>query len=375
LRSIRQNSSVIIAQAKVLHDIVVLASVLPLDISITVKINLIDGTALKRLAILAIVITSISIFVWSLMVWMPGESYLQNLQPLSSIEIKLKNRLKTDVETLAIKIGRRNFDSYQNLVAAKDFLTQELEQAGYKVREQQYTVQAKTFSNLEVEIPGTSRADEILVIGGHYDSAFNSLGANDNATGAAAVLALAREFVGTKPLRTLRFVEFTNEEPPYFQTKNMGSLVYVQAAKQRGDKIVGMFSLETLGYFTDQANTQKYPLPLSLFYPSQGNFIGFISDINSRELLRNTIRSFRAQAKFPSEGAALPSLIQGVGWSDQWSFWQQGYQALMITDTAPFRYPYYHTEADTVDKIDFEKLARVTTGISKVIRDFVGLEG
>ena len=342
--------------------------------AITVKLNIIDGAALKRLAILATIITSISIFLWSLMVWMPGESYHQNLQPLSSSEIKLKARLQQDIETLAIKIGRRNFDSYQNLVAAKDFLTTELEQAGYKVREQQYTVETKTFSNLEVEIPGSSRADEILVIGGHYDSAFNTLGANDNATGAAAVLALAREFVGTKPLRTLRFVEFTNEEPPYFWTKNMGSFVYAQAAKQRGDKIVGMFSLETLGYFTDKANTQKYPPPLSFLYPNQGNFIGFISDIDSRELLRNTIRSFRAQSKFPSEGAALPSSIQGVGWSDHWSFWQQGYQALMITDTAPFRYPYYHTDEDTVDKIDFEKLARVTSGISKVIRDFVGLE-
>ena len=155
----------------------------------------------------------------------------------------------------------------------------------------------------------------------------------------------------------------------------MGSFVYAQTAKQRGDKIVGMFSLETLGYFTDKENTQKYPLPLNLLYPNQGNFIGFISDIDSRELLRNTIRSFRAQAKFPAEGVALPSSIQGVGWSDHWSFLQQGYQALMITDTAPFRYPYYHTWEDTVDKIDFEKLARVTNGISKVIRDFVGLEG
>lgn len=338
------------------------------------KLNLLNGAALKRLAILAIIITSISIFVWSLMVWMPGESYRQNLSPLSSIEIKLKDRLKSDVETLAVKIGRRNFDSYQNLVAAKDFLTKELEQAGYKVREQQYTIEAKTFNNLEVEIPGSSRADEILVIGGHYDRAFNTLGANDNATGAAAVLALAREFVGTKPLRTLRFVEFTNQAPPYFQTENMGSLIYARAAKQRGDKIVGMFSLEKLGYFSDKATTQKYPPLLSFFYPNQGNFIGFISNIDSRELLRNTMRSFRAQAKFPSEGAALPSSIQGDVWSDRWSFWQQGYQALMITDTASFRYPDDRT-ADTVDKIDFEKLARVTTGISKVIRDFVGLDG
>lgn len=336
------------------------------------KINRIDSTALKRLAILVIIIASISIFAWSLMVWMPGESYHQNLQPLSSIEIKLKDRLKSDIETLAVKIGRRDLDHYQNLVAAKDFLSQELAQAGYKVREQQYTVEAKTFSNLEVEIPGSSRADEILVIGGHYDSGFN-MGANGNATGAAAVLALAREFVGTKPLRTLRFVEFIDREPPYFQTENMGSLVYAQAAKQRGDKIVGMFSLETLGYFSDKANTQKYPPLLSLFYPNQGNFIGFISNIDSRELLRNTIRSFRAQAKFPSEGAALPSSIQGNIWSDRWSFWQQGYQALMITDTAPFRDPNDSTAA-TVDRIDFEKLARVTTGISQVIRDFGGLE-
>jgi hypothetical protein len=318
---------------------------------------------------------AILIFGWSLTIWMPGESYRQALPTLSAAELKYQDSLKNDVTTLAVKIGRRNFDSYQNLVAAKDFLTKELEVAGYKVREQKYKIEGKTFSNLEVEIPGSSLSDEILVIGGHYDSAFNTPGANDNATGAAAVLTLAREFVGTKPMRTLRFVEFTNEEPPYFWTKNMGSFVYAQAAKQRDEQIVGMFSLETLGYFTDKENTQKYPPPLSLLYPDRGNFIGFISDIGSRELLRNTIRSFRAQTQFPSEGAALPSEIQGVGWSDRWSFWQQGYQALMITDTAPFRYPHYHTWEDTIDKIDFEKLSRVTYGISKVIRDFVGLEG
>jgi hypothetical protein len=158
----------------------------------------------------------------------------------------------------------------------------------------------------------------------------------------------------------------------YRQALPMGSFVYAQAAKQRGDTIVGMFGLETLGYFTDTAQTQKYPLPLSLLYPDRGNFIGFVSDIDSRELLRNTIRSFRAQAQFPSEGAALPSMIQGVG-SDSRSFWQQGYQALMITDTAPFRYPQDRTDDDTIAKINLEQLSRVTYGISKVIRDFVGL--
>ncbi len=343
--------------------------------ALIVKLKLIDRASLQRLTILAIALTAVLVFGWSLMVWMPGESYRQALPPLSAREIELQAHLKQDVETLSVQIGRRNVSSYPNLFAAQKFLDRELTEAGYTVRSQQYIVDGKTFSNLEVEIPGSTLAEQILVVGAHYDSAFTSPGANDNATGTAAVLALAREFVGTKPLRTLRFVEFTNEEPPFFWTQQMGSAIYAQAAKQRGDKIVGMFSLETLGYFTDTANTQKYPPPLSFLYPNRGNFISFISDIDSRELLRNTIRSFRAQAQFPAEGAALPNFIQGVGWSDHWSFWQQGYQALMITDTATFRYPFYHTAEDTLDKIDFEKLSRVTYGMSKVIRDFVGLAG
>jgi Zn-dependent M28 family amino/carboxypeptidase len=340
---------------------------------IVVKLKLIDRAALKRLTILALIITCLLIFAWSLMIWMPGENYHQSLPPLNNTQIQLKDRLKRDIEMLSDEIGRRNEQSYENLIAAKDFLTEELTQAGYTVNQQDYSVGGKTYTNLEVEIPGTTRADEILVIGGHYDSAFTSPGANDNGTGAAAILALAREFAGTKPLRTLRFVEFTNEEPPFFWTKNMGSLVYAQRAKQRGDKIVGMFSLETLGSFSDKANSQKYPPPLNLLYPNQGNFLGFISNIDSRELLRNTIRSFRAQAQFPSEGAALPNALPGVGWSDHWSFWQQGYQAVMITDTAPFRYQHYHTLEDTIDKIDFDNLTRVVDGIGEVIRDFGGI--
>jgi Zn-dependent M28 family amino/carboxypeptidase len=338
------------------------------------KLKLIDRLSFQRLAILAIAIASVSIFGWSLTIWMPGESYYQALQPLSGAEIRLQAMLRQDVETLAVTLGRQNVDNYQNLVAAKDFLDRELVQVGYTVRSQNYTVDDRTFSNLEVEIPGSSRANEILVIGGHYDRAVASYGAND-LTGAAAVLALAREFVGTKPVRTLRFVEFANGEPPLSGTKNMGSFRYAQRAKERGEKIVGMFSLETLGYYSHQTNTQKYPLLLSFLDPSQGNFLGFIANIDSRELLRNTMRSFRAQAKFPSEGVALPDFIQGVGASERGSFWQQGYQAVMITDTAPFRNPYYQTADDTVAKIDFEKLSRVTDGIGKVIRDFVGLEG
>jgi Zn-dependent M28 family amino/carboxypeptidase len=320
-----------------------------------------------------LIIIALLIFSWSLMVWMPGESYLQALPPLTATERQLQTSLKRDIEMLGEKIGIRNYQNYQNLLAARDYLTQELTTAGYRVKNLDYSIGDKTYSNLEVEIPGTTRAEEILVIGAHYDSAFTSPGANDNGTGAAAILSLARKFANTKPLRTLRFVEFTNEEPPYFWTDKMGSMVYARQAKQRGDKIVGMLSLETLGYYSDKANSQQYPPPLNLLYPNRGNFLGFVSNIESRELLRNTIRSFRAQAKFPSEGAALPNALPGVGWSDHWAFWQQGYQAVMITDTAPFRYPDYHISDDTVDKIDFEKLARVVSGIDRVIADFSGV--
>jgi Zn-dependent M28 family amino/carboxypeptidase len=339
------------------------------------KLNLIDRGSIIRLSILLTIIASLLIFGWSLMIWMPGVSYQGELPPLTAAETELQSSLKRDIDILSSQIGRRNSDNYQNLVKAKVFLTQELEQAGYTIKQQNYQIDNKTYTNLAVEIPGSSRSNEVLVIGAHYDTAFTSPGANDNATGAVAILALAREFAGTKPLRTLRFVEFTNEEPPLFWTDNMGSLVYAKETKSHPEqKIVGMFSLETLGYYSDRPNTQKYPTPLNLLYPSTGNFLGFVGNIDSRELLRNTLRSFRAQTQFPSEGAALPSSLPGVGWSDQWSFWQQGYQALMVTDTATFRYPHYHTLDDTIDKIDFERLSRVTIGISKVIRDFVGLE-
>jgi Zn-dependent M28 family amino/carboxypeptidase len=338
-----------------------------------VKFKLFDRAALIRLVILALIIIALLIFGWSLMVWMPGESYAGKLPPLSKTESELQTSLNRDVGMLSDKIGIRNYQGYQNLLAAKEYLAQELTTAGYSVKNLDYSIENKTYTNLEVEIPGTTLADEILVIGAHYDSPFTSPGANDNGTGAAAVLALAREFAHSKPMRTLRFVEFTNEEPPFFWTDNMGSMVYARQAKQRGDKIVGMFSLETLGYYSDTANSQQYPPPLNLLYPNRGNFLGFIGNIESRELLRNTIRSFRAQAKFPSEGAALPNALPGVGWSDHWAFWQQGYQAVMITDTATFRYPHYHTLADTVDKIDFDKLARVVSGISNIIADFGGV--
>ena len=188
----------------------------------------------------------------------------------------------------------------------------------------------------------------------------------------AAVLALARRFAGTQNYRTLRFVAFVNEEPLYFQSTEMGSYVYAQRCRERGDQISAMISLETIGYFSGLPHSQRYPAPgFGLLYPRTGNFIGFVSNIGSRSLLRAALGEFRRHAQVPSEGAALPAGVPGVGWSDQWAFWQHGYPGIMVTDTAPFRYPHYHRPSDTPDKLDYDSMTRVVTALEKMIRQQV----
>ena len=333
------------------------------------RIQLINRKAKKRLTILGIIIGTIILGVWFIVIWMPGKSYQSSLPPLNSKEITLELALKQDIEKIASV--EHNFLHYQNLVAAANFLEESLINAGYEVQRQEYQIGNKTYSNLEVEIKGTEKPEEIIVIGAHYDSVMGVPGANDNGSGAAAVLELARVFSNKKTARTLRFVEFVNEEPPFFQTENMGSLVYAKACRDRRENIVAMFSLDTMGYYSNKPGSQLYPFPLKLFYPSAGNFITFVSNFASRKLVHQAISSFRRHAQFPSEGVVLPEDFPGVGWSDHWSFWQQGYPGIMLTDTAPARYPYYHTPEDTLDKIQYDNLARVVTGLESVIVELV----
>lgn len=333
------------------------------------KIKIATRSAIVRLTILLALLSILCLWGWFSLFWMPGRSYSGELPPLNAREIELENSLERDVTQLAKTIGIRNFLENENLNAAADFLEKSLAQMGYEVKRQKYEVQGKAYYNIEAEKRGTKNPDEIIVIGGHYDSVMDCPGANDNATGAAATLELARIFSQKPTDRTLRFVEFTNEEPPFFWESEMGSLVYATRSYEQNENIVAMLSLETMGYFSDEKKSQKYPFPLGFFYPDRGNFITFIGNLNSGDLVRQTIESFRSHTQFPSEGGAFPDWLPGVGWSDHWSFWQQGYKALMVTDTAPFRYRYYHTAEDTPDKVDFEKLARVVTGLVETISD------
>ena len=235
------------------------------------------------------------------------------------------------------------------------------------MRRDNYEIEGKTCSNLEVELDGAS--PDVVLIGAHYDSVFGSPGANDNGSGVAALLALASRFAGTHNSKTVRFVAFVNEEPFYFQSAGMGSFVYAGRCRERRDEISAMISLETIGYFSNRTGSQRYPVPgLGLLYPRTGNFIGFVGNVPSRALLRAAIGEFRRKARIPSEGAALPAMVPGVGWSDQWSFWHYGYPGIMVTDTAPFRYPHYHADSDTPDKLDYDSMTRVVAGMEKVIQ-------
>jgi len=276
----------------------------------------------------------------------------------------LAEALSGHVHALAGEIGERNVFRPAALAAAEDYIARELRRQGHVVGAQRYTAKGVDCANLEVELRGASSPDEIIVVGAHYDSVDGSPGADDNASAVAVLIELARKLADRPLARTVRLVAFVNEEPPFFYWGNMGSGVYAKAARARGDDIRLMASLEMLGCFSDETGSQGYPPLLKHFYPERGNFIAFVSNLRSRRALKAAVAAFRASSDFPCESAALPAWVPGIAWSDQLSFWRAGYRAIMITDTAFYRYPYYHTAFDTPEKLDYERMAWVAQGLS-----------
>ena len=281
-------------------------------------------------------------------------------------------KLKAHVITLGREIGERNIWHPRALRRAAEYIQDVWTAQGYQVVPHEYKVRGQTWANLEVVCAGSDRSSEIVLIGAHYDSVIGSPGANDNGTGVAALLEIARCFTTQQPQRTVRFVAFVNEEPPFFFTREMGSQAYARAARRRGDDIRAMLSLETIGYYRDEPKSQHYPPLFNLFYPDRGNFIAFVSNLRSRPLLKQAVAAFRAASDFPAEHVATPAVVPGVSWSDHRSFWAKGYRALMVTDTAFYRYPYYHTSRDTPDKVDYPAFTRVTEGLCAVVASLAG---
>ena len=298
---------------------------------------------------------------------MPVPSRLHDT-PVSGSDQRAADRLREDVSALALRIGERHIWRPDALRAAADHIRSGFSDAGYLPAAQPFRVRGVEVQNIEVILRGTGPQPGTIVVGGHYDTVPRSPGANDNGSGVAATLELARRFAGQPTAHSIRFVAFVNEEPPFFQTSEMGSLVYARAARQRGDRILAMLSLETMGYFSDEPGSQQYPEPLGQFFPPVGNFIGVVGNPASSGLVRQVQQAFVAHSPLPIQAAPIPEGLPGAGWSDHWSFWQEGYPAVMVTDTAPFRYPWYHSADDTPDKIDYDKLALVVDGLEGVVR-------
>ena len=304
---------------------------------------------------------------------MPGKPHIGPLPPLTPEEAALAQSLKRHIATIAAR--EHNLAHYEELEKVARYIEVTLASFGYTIGRQEFLAAGKMVRNIEVTVePGTQNSDpRVIVVGAHYDSVSGSPGANDNATGPAAVIELARlardlDAVGTK---RIRFAFFVNEEPPYFRTEAMGSLQYARALARRNERVIAMYSLETIGFYSSEPGSQIYPAPFGLMFPDRGDFVAFVGMLGSRTLVRKTMQSFRSHTAFPSIGGVAPGFVPGIGWSDHWAFAEHGFEAVMITDTAPFRYPHYHRPSDTPDKIDAEKVARVVKGIERVIRDLV----
>lgn len=301
------------------------------------------------------------------MVFPFGKSYRGPLADLTQEERSCCGRIKADVQMFSETIGERNTLCYENLLSSQTFIECRFRVLGYDVRIEQYEADGGLVANIEAEKRGLKFPEEILLVGAHYDSSPGSPGADDNSTGVAALLELARAFKDVQIDRTLRFVAFVNEEPPFFLTELMGSRVYVQGVKAREENLLGMICFDSLGYYSSIPDSQQYPSPLERFYPDKGDFIAFVSNPQSALFLEKCIRTFRKTTKFPSEALIAPDSIQEVEFSDHSSFWKEGYHAIMVTNTAFFRNRHYHLPSDTTSTIDFERMTRVVSGIGKVL--------
>jgi len=314
---------------------------------------------------------------------MPGSSWNSPTPKLDERQKELSCELKEGVESLA-KLGTRNFEHFDKMEEAAKMIETEMKASGLETSRVDYEVRpallakmrgAKNcdglvFSNIVGEVRGSALPDEVIVVGSHYDSAPLGVcpGADDNASGVAATVALAKRFSKAPCKRTLRFIAFANEEPPFFWTDDMGSRACAIKSAKAKEKVLAMITPECVGYFSDEPGSQSYPYPFSLVYPDKGNFIAFVGNTSSRALVKECVGAFRENAKIPSEGAALPFAIPGTGWSDHWSYSKEGYPSLMLTDTAPFRNPNYHTKNDTPDKLDFDRMALVVDGLEAVLK-------
>jgi Zn-dependent M28 family amino/carboxypeptidase len=282
----------------------------------------------------------------------------------------IQNNLRRIVNFLSEEVGSRGYLQIEALNKTADYIKSELSKYGYTVCEQLYKVEGHIYKNIFVEIKGEKPPEKVLIIGAHYDTVMGTPGADDNASGVAGLLELARLLSDGIFDKTIQLVAFTLEEPPFFRSRRMGSHVYAKSLKQKGIDVEGMICLEMIGYFTDEPESQLFPMPFFRWmYPAKGNFIIIISNIQSKSFLKRVKSAFKKGTDLPVESLSAFPLVPGIDFSDHRSFWKFKYDAVMVTDTAFYRNPQYHGLGDIPESLDYERMAKVVLGLKSSIEE------
>ncbi|MCC6358888.1 MAG: M28 family peptidase [Phycisphaerales bacterium] len=291
---------------------------------------------------------------------------------------ELARRLHQHVDRLAGLIGPRHFGKPDSIAAAIALIEREFAAMGDAVRREEYPLDnGQIATNLIVERRGTTRPDEIVLLGAHYDTVPETPGADDNASAVAVLLETALLLAGRRFCRTVRFVAFACEEPPHFYTQEMGSHVHAKGCHDRGEKLVGMLCLEMVGYYSDAPGSQIAPMELprwlAWWLPRRGNFLAAVGNLRSWRLCWAFRRGFKRSSRLPLFSIVLPEWVYSIRLSDNSSFWDFGYPALMITDTSFLRNRNYHRATDLPATLDYDRMAAATEGVAGAIAALAGM--
>ena len=298
--------------------------------------------------------------------WRPSKPYTVTLSQEEKITAK---NIEAIVTHIAGSFGARNYVYYEQLNKTADFIIQTFQDLGYTVKVMLYEMEGRRFRNIIAEDSPRAFSEEVVIIGAHYDSCFNP-GADDNASGVAGILELARLLKGERLTSKVKFIAFVNEEPPFFMTERMGSRVYARQARTKGEKIRAAIILEMLGFYSDKPFSQRYLPLLGLFYPHRADFIALVGNFRTHAAVKAVHRYFKQHSDFPVEKITAPDFIPGINFSDHWSFWKEGYPAMMVTDTAFLRSPHYHRETDLPGTLDYSRMAKMLYGLKQSIVEY-----
>jgi len=288
----------------------------------------------------------------------------------------VRERLEAHLRFLSETLGDRSVYRPGQLKAAEDYVREQFREMGYQAERQPFIYLRQEVANV---IAGQRPHQGYYILGAHFDTVAGTPGADDNASGVAVLLETARLARDLGPDLPWAFVGFTTEEPPAFFTPYMGSRVYAKQARQAGDALVGMLCLEMVGYYLHEPESQELPFPLRfLGYPTTGNFIGLVANRRSRGLMRDLESALREGCSLPTTSLAVPFdgyILPETRLSDHASFWDQGFPAVMLTDTAFLRNPHYHGPGDTWERLDLAAMAELTCGLVQFIARTAGVPG